>query len=162
MVGGKVEVDKGLKVVAIGATAGTKTEIFCAMHIGEHKHNLLQLKESITSMRVAVKNIEGQLGNLPPKVQWQDDEMMLEQVKGMLEEKRRIISTLREEEAEFETTKQEVESYYKNYRIDALKHVYANIEIHIGGAFNRTQREHGPCCISNCNQEVDYDYSIKK
>lgn len=162
LVGGKVEADKGVKVVAIGATAGTKTEIFCAMHISEHKHNLVQLKESIASMRVAVKNIEGQLGNLPPKTQWQDDEMMVEQVKGMLEEKRRIISTMREEETEFETTKQEVESYYKNYRIDALKHVFANIEIHIGGAFNRTQREHGPCCITNCNQEIDYDYSIKK
>ncbi|MFT5790633.1 MAG: hypothetical protein ACI8SJ_002762 [Shewanella sp.] len=162
LVGGKVEVDKGLKVVAIGATAGTKTEIFCAMNISEFKQDLVQIKDSISSMMVAISNIEGQLGNLPPKAQWQDDEMMVEQVKVMLEEKRRIASTKLQEQLEYEAIQQEIAGYYKNYRVDALKHVFANIEIHIGGAFNRTQREHGPCRITNDNQEINFDYSLKK
>jgi len=162
LVGGKVEVDKGLKVMAIGATAGTKTEIFCAMHISEFKQDLAQLKDSISSLMVAISNIEGQLGNLPPKAQWQDDEMMVEQVKVMLEEKRRMVSTKQQEQAELEAIQQEIAGYYKNYRVDALKHVFANIEINIGGAFNRTQREHGPCSITNDNQEINFDYSLKK
>ncbi|MCL1050280.1 FapA family protein [Shewanella abyssi] len=162
LVGGKVEVDKGLKVVAIGATAGTKTEIFCAMHIREFKQDIIQLQDSIKSMTVAIANIDGQLGNLPPKAQWQDDEIMVEQVTVMLEEKRRIVSAKQQEQAEFESIQQEVTNYYKNYRVDALKHVFTNIEIHIGKAFNRTQRDHGPCSITNINQEIDFDYSAKK
>lgn len=162
LVGGKVEVDKGLKVVAIGATAGTKTEIFCAMHISEFKQDLVQIKDSLKSMTIAISNIEGQLSNLPPKAQWQEDEMMVEQIKVMLEEKRRMISTKQQEQAEFEAIKQEVIDYYTNYRIDALKYVFSNVELHIGGAFNRTQREHGPCCITNVNHEINFDYSLQK
>ncbi|WOT05590.1 DUF342 domain-containing protein [Shewanella youngdeokensis] len=162
LVGGIVEVKKGIKVRSIGATAGTKTEIICAMNIGELKQDVTQLIDSSKSMTIAINNIQGQLGKLPPKAQWQDDEMMVEQVKGMLEEKRRIISIKQEQDAELASVQQEISGYYSNYRIDVLKQLFPNVELRIGGAFTRTQREHGPCCITNNNQEIDFDYSIKK
>lgn len=160
LVGGKAEARKGIKAVAIGATADTKTELFCAMELAELKLQLKQLDQSIKSMVVAGLNIEAQLRKLPPKDQWQGDAMMVEQVKVMLEEKRRTAMFRSQEESEFEILSKEVEGYYKHYCIDALKHVFSNVEIHIGSAFQRTQREHGPCHIRNKNQEISFDYSL--
>ncbi|MCG9728323.1 FapA family protein [Shewanella sp. Isolate13] len=159
LVGGKAEACRGIKAVAIGATADTKTELFCAMELAELKQQLKQLDQSIKSMVVAGLNIEAQLRKLPPKEQWQGDAMMVEQVTVMLEEKRRTTLARAQEEAEFETLKMEVDGYYKHYRIDALKHVFSNVELHIGTAFQRTQREHGPCHIQNENNEIHFDYS---
>lgn len=66
------------------------------------------------------------------------------------------------EEQEFNAIKQEVENYYQEYRIEACKHIFANVELHIGPAFNRTQREHGPCIVVNEGQEISFDYSNRK
>ncbi|WP_299804477.1 DUF342 domain-containing protein [uncultured Shewanella sp.] len=159
LVGGKAEASKGIKAVAIGATADTKTELFCAMELGELKQQLKQLDQSIKSMVVVGLNIEAQLRKLPPKEQWQGDAMMVEQVKVMLDEKRRTAMFRAQEELEFEALKLEIEGYYKHYCIDALKHVFSNVELHIGSAFQRTQREHGPCQIRYENQEICFDYS---
>ena len=57
--------------------------------------------------------------------------------------------------------KQEVEGYYEKYRIEVLKHVFLNVELHIGPANHRTAREHGTCCIANVNQEINFDYNAK-
>ncbi|MGS0680462.1 DUF342 domain-containing protein [Shewanella sp. 125m-7] len=160
LVGGKAEANKGIKAVALGATADTKTEVYCAMELTDLKLQLKTLDQSIKSMVVATLNIEAQLRKLPPKAQWQDDAMMVEQVTVMLDEKRRINTTRAQEELEYDSLKLEVENYYKYYRIDALKHVFSNVELHIGTAFQRTQREHGPCHIRNQNQEVSFDYSL--
>ncbi|GIU35305.1 DUF342 domain-containing protein [Shewanella colwelliana] len=162
LVGGIAKAAKGIKAVIIGATAGTKTDIYCAMHHGELKETMKQLDQSVKLMVVAKLNIEASLNKLPPKSEWQDDELMVEQVKGMLEEKRRINTERSREELEFNTIKQEVDDYYQHYRIEACKHIFANVEIHIGPAFNRTQREHGPCMVFNEGQEISFDYSNRK
>ncbi|WP_108944584.1 DUF342 domain-containing protein [Shewanella halifaxensis] len=66
LVGGKAEALKGIQAVAIGATADTKTELFCAMELSELKSQLKQLDHSVKSMVVAILNIEAQLRKLPP------------------------------------------------------------------------------------------------
>jgi hypothetical protein len=162
LVGGIAKADKGIKAVIIGATAGTKTEIYCAMKYGELKENLKQFDQCIKQMVVARLNIEASLNKLPPKAQWQDDQLMVEQVKGMLEEKRRILAECTKEEIEYNLLKQEVDDYYEQYRVEACKHIFANVELHIGPAFNRTQREHGPCIVVNKNQEITFDYNSRK
>ncbi|CAM4124416.1 DUF342 domain-containing protein [Shewanella aquimarina] len=162
LVGGVAQADKGVKAVIIGATAGTRTEVFCAMKHGELKEELKQLDQGIKQMVVAKLNIEASLNKLPPKAEWQDDALMVEQVKGMLEEKRRITQEWSREEQEFNAIEQEVERYYQEYRIEACKHIFANVELHIGPAFNRTQREHGPCIVVNEGQEISFDYSNRK
>ena len=161
LVGGSVNADKGITAVVIGATAGTKTEIFCGMNQGELKQELKQLDDSVKALVVAGLDIDARLKKLPPKSEWQADAAMVEQVRMMLDEKHRIAAERVKEEAEFENLKIEVDNYYQRYQIEALKHVFVNVELHIGPAFNRTQREHGPCNIFNINQEINFDYSNK-
>ena len=86
---------------------------------------------------------------------------MIEQIKMMLDEKNRIMAERTREELEFDNLKLEVEGYYEKYRIDALKHVFLNVEVHIGPLNHRTAREHGTCCIANVNQEINFDYNAK-
>ncbi|QLE84175.1 DUF342 domain-containing protein [Shewanella sp. Scap07] len=162
LVGGIANTDKGVSAVIIGATAGTKTELFCAMKQSSLKQQLKQLDESVKAMVVAKLNIEAQLKKLPPKAEWQNDEMMVEQVKAMLEEKRRITEERAREEAEFNELEKEVKAYYQMYRIEAKKHIFANVELHIGQAFVKTQREHGPCMAFNEGQEIKFDYNNRK
>lgn len=159
LVGGVVEAAKGLRAVIIGATAGTKTEVFCAMEQGHLKNDMKELDQAVKAMVVAKLDIEARLKKLPPKSEWQNDEMMVEQVNMMIEEKNRITEECAKEELEYELIKQEVESYYQDNRIEAHKHIFANVELHIGQAFNRTQREHGTCIVFNENQEIKFDYS---
>lgn len=158
LVGGKVDAAKGITAVVIGATAGTKTEIFCAMHQGELKHQLKQLDDSVKAMSFAEEDIAARIKRLPPKSEWQGDPVMVEQVRMMLDEKRKIIDERLKEEAEYEQLKAEVEDYYLNSQVIVLKHVFLNVELHVGPAYKRTQREHGPCTISNTNSEIDFDY----
>lgn len=161
LVGGIVKADKGLKAVVIGATAGTKTEVFCAMKQSELKQNLKELDQGIKEMVVAKLELAARLKKLPPKSEWQGDEMMVEQVKMMLEQKQKMADEQAKEEVEFEFIKQEIEGYYQENRIEANKHIFANVEIHIGKAFIRTQREHGTCTVFNQNQEITFDYNAK-
>ena len=161
LVGGIVKADKGLKAVVIGATAGTKTEVFCAMKQSDLKQNLKELEQSIREMVVAKLELAARLKKLPPKSEWQGDAMMVEQVNMMLEQKQLMVDEQAKEEAEFELIKQEIESYFLENRIEANKHIFANVELHIGNAFNRTQREHGTCIVFNQNQEIAFDYSSR-
>uniref|UniRef100_Q0HYX9 Flagellar Assembly Protein A N-terminal region domain-containing protein n=1 Tax=Shewanella sp. (strain MR-7) TaxID=60481 RepID=Q0HYX9_SHESR len=161
LVGGVVHAEKGLTAVVIGATAGTKTEVYCAMEQGELKQNLKQLEESVHAMVVATLDIEARLKKLPPKSEWQSDPIMIEQIKMMLDEKNRILAERSREELEFDSLKQEVEHYYDKYRIDVIKHVFLNAEFHIGQANHRSTREHGTCSITNLNQEINFDYNAK-
>jgi len=161
LVGGIVQADQGVKAVVIGATAGTRTEIYCAMKHGELRQELKQLDESVKALVVACLDIEARLRKLPPKAEWQGDPIMLEQVQMMLEEKKRISEERTREELEYDQVRQEAENYFNTYKIEALKHIFGNVEIHIGNAFNRTQREHGPCIVSNQGQEISFDYSAR-
>ncbi|QYJ75951.1 DUF342 domain-containing protein [Shewanella sp. FJAT-52076] len=161
LVGGQAHAAKGVRAVVIGATAGTKTEIFCAMDLSDLKNELKALDESVKSMVVACLDIDARIRKLPPKSEWQDDPVMLEQVRMMMEQKKRMSDERVLEEQRFEALKQEVDNYYANYRVEVLKHIFANVELHIGQAFNRTQREHGTCIVTNQGQEVHFDYSAK-
>ncbi|MCU8007134.1 FapA family protein [Shewanella sp. SM87] len=161
LVGGIAHAEKGITAVVIGATAGTKTDVYCAMGQAELKQDLKLLDESVKAMVVASLDIEARLNKLPPKSEWQADAVMIEQIKMMLDEKNRIMDERTREELEFDTFKQEVEGYYEKYRIEVLKHVFLNIELHIGPANHRTAREHGTCCIANVNQEINFDYNAK-
>jgi hypothetical protein len=131
------------------------------MEHSELKQDLKLLEESVRSMVVASLDIESRLNRLPPKSEWQGDAAMIEQIKMMLDEKNRIMDERTREELEFDTLKQEVEGYYEKYRIEVLKHVFLNVELHLGPANHRTTREYGACHISNVNQEVNFDYNAK-
>ncbi|MGI2174114.1 DUF342 domain-containing protein [Shewanella ulleungensis] len=159
IVGGTATAAKGIRAIAFGATAGTKTELFCAMHQGELKQQLKDLDDSIKGMVVAGLELEARLRKLPPKTEWQNDAGMIEQVKMMLDQKNQMAAERIKEEVEFTQHQSEVEGYFDNYFIKAEKHIFTNVEIHIGTAFNRTHREHGPCVVKNVNQEVSFDYS---
>ncbi|MCU8015816.1 FapA family protein [Shewanella sp. SM72] len=161
LVGGVAHAEKGITAVVIGATAGTKTDVYCAMGQAELKQDLKLLDESVKAIVVASLDIEARLNKLPPKSEWQADAVMIEQIKMMLDEKNRIMDERTREELEFDTFKQEVEGYYEKYRIEVLKHVFLNVELHIGPANHRTAREHGTCCIANVNQEINFDYNAK-
>ena len=73
--------------------------------------------------------------------------------------KNKIVAERLKEEIEFEQIKNEVEDYYDKYFIKAGRNICANVEVHIGNAQNRTQREHGPCVVKNINAGISYDYS---
>ncbi|WP_372872133.1 FapA family protein [Shewanella sp.] len=161
LIGGQAHAAKGVRAVVIGATAGTKTEVYCAMDFSDLRAELKALDESVKAMVVACLDIDARIRKLPPKSEWQDDPVMLEQVKMMMDEKKRMSDERTREELEHDTVKQEVDNYYNNYRIEVIKHIFANVEIHIGQAFNRTQREHGPCVVTNQGQEISFDYSAK-
>ncbi|MGL4612458.1 MAG: DUF342 domain-containing protein, partial [Shewanella sp.] len=161
LVGGSIHAEKGITAVIIGATAGTKTDIHCALQLAELKLQLKQLDDNVKTLVIASLDIEAQLNKLPPKEEWETDPLMIEQIKMMIDEKRRIFAELDREQQEFDTLKQEVDNYYENYRINVLKYVFLNVEFHLGQASHRTTREHGPCSIANINQEVQFDYNAK-
>lgn len=161
LVGGIAHAEKGICAVVIGATAGTKTELFCAMEYGELKQQLKSLDESVKTLVVASLDIEAKLRKLPPKSEWQTDAIMIEQIKMMLDEKNRILAERTREEAEFDTLKLEVESYYDKYHIEAIKRVFINVELHLGPVTYRTAREYGPCNVHNLNQEIHFDYNAR-
>ncbi|MGE4261296.1 DUF342 domain-containing protein [Shewanella sp.] len=159
LVGGWVKAEQGIQAVTIGATADTKTELYCAMRLDEQKLKLKELDESIRQLVVTKLDMEARLRKLPPKAEWQQDAVMVEQVKMMLEQKHTIDAELTREEAEADTVRNDSDSYYHRNHIEVKRHMYANVEIHIGGAQHKTQREHGPCVVENQGAEITFDYS---
>ena len=87
--------------------------------------------------------------------------MMVEQVQMMLDEKSELTARRASEEAEYERVQHQVVNYYQDFHIEAHKHIFANVELHIGQAFNRTQREHGTCMVFNQGKELKFDYETK-
>ena len=111
------------------------------MKLSELKNQLKELDQSIKAMVVTDLDLAARLRKLPPKSEWQDDEMMVAQVKMMLDEKHQVSVRRTDEDAEYERLKHEIENYYLNNQIEAHNHIFANVELHIGPAFNRTLRE---------------------
>lgn len=162
LIGGRAYAEKGIEAVTIGATADTKTEILCAMNLDTLKQHLRDLEDGGRSLVVAKLDLEAKLRRLPPKEEWQGDQVMVEQVKMMLAEKHRIEAELSREETEKDLLSKETDEYYNLYIVEAKKHIYSNVEVHIGPAIQRTQREHGPCQVRNVHGELNFDYSSKK
>ncbi|WP_394131570.1 DUF342 domain-containing protein [Shewanella maritima] len=161
LVGGIAKANKGIRAVAFGATAGTKTVLYCAMEHSNLKAQLKELDESVRAMVVANLDIEARLRQLPPKTEWQNDPGMVEQVKMMFEQKKVMEKEKQKEELEQQLIQDEVDDYFNQYFIQANKHIYTNVEVHIGKATNRAQREHGQCVVKNINQEIVFDYNAK-
>lgn len=162
LIGGRAYAEKGIEAVTIGATADTKTEVLCAMNLETLKQHLKELEDGGRSLFVAKLDLEARLRRLPPKEEWQNDPAMVDQVKMMLAQKHRVEAELAREETEKDLLSKETEDYYTNYFIEAKKHIYSNVEIHIGSAIQRTQREHGPCHVYHQHGELNFDYSAKK
>ena len=158
LVGGTATAGKGIKAVAFGATAGTKTELFCAMNQAELRAEVKVVDDETKKLAVQGLDIEARLRKLPPKTEWQTDAGMIEQVKMMLDEKKHIANQRAQSELKFKQIEKEVAGYYNKYCIQAEKHIFANVEINIGPAKNRTQREHGPCQVKNVHNEISFDY----
>ncbi|MCH1920697.1 FapA family protein [Shewanella sp. A3A] len=162
LIGGRAYAEKGIEAVTIGATADTKTEVLCAMNLETLKLRLKDLEDSSRSLFVAKLDLEARLRRLPPKEEWQNDPNMVDQVKMMLAQKHRVEAELAREETEKDLLGKETEDYYANYFIEAKTHIYSNVEVHIGSAIQRTQREHGPCHVHHQHGELNFDYSAKK
>ena len=159
LIGGIARAEKGIRAVAFGATAGTKTELYCAMSYNDLKQYVKDLDTSVKSLVVSSLEIEARLRKLPPKEQWQNDEAMVEQVKMMLEQKHLIAAERLKEEIEYDQLSKSVNNYFHDHFIKAEKQIYTNVELHIGDARQRTQRVHGLCAIKNVHNEVVFDYS---
>ncbi|MCL1046631.1 FapA family protein [Shewanella electrodiphila] len=158
LVGGRATAKNGIKAVAFGATAGTKTELYCAMHQTELRAEVKECDAKAKKLVVMGLEIEARLRKLPPKSEWQTDAGMIEQVKMMLDEKKEVANNRAKAESECKQLQQEVGGYYSKHFIQAEQHIFSNVEIHIGPAQNRTQREHGPCQIKNLHNEISFDY----
>ncbi|MDF0535499.1 FapA family protein [Shewanella sp. A32] len=159
LVGGWVKAEQGIQAVTIGATADTKTELYCAMKLDDVKHRLKELDDSIRQLVVAKLDMESRLRKLPPKAEWQNDSVMVEQVKMMLDQKHSIEAELTQEETEAELLRSDSDSYYHRNHIEVKRRMYANVEIHVGNAQQKTQREYGPCVVENEGAEINFDYN---
>ncbi|MFQ6370760.1 DUF342 domain-containing protein [Shewanella sp. YIC-542] len=159
LVGGWVKAEQGIQAVTIGATADTKTELYCAMKLDELKLKLKELEASMRQLVVAKLDMEARLRRLPPKAEWQHDNAMVEQVKFMLEQKHTIEAELAQEEIDTDLMRHNTDNYYQHNHMEIKRRMYANVEIHIGAAQHKTQREHGPCIVANQGAEVSFDYS---
>ncbi|MBR9728338.1 DUF342 domain-containing protein [Shewanella intestini] len=159
IVGGRAQAAKGIHAVAFGATAGTKTELYCAMDKELLKSQLKELEQSVKSLVVVGLDLEARLRKLPPKAQWQTDPGMIEQVQMMLTQKKKISAERAKEEQQQQEVLNEVNGYFNHYYIQASKHIFTNVEINLSKAKHRTHREHGPCIVKNINNEVQFNYN---
>ncbi len=162
LVGGTVYSDKGVKSVLIGATAGTKTEIFCAMKVNELKEQQMILNQGIKNLLTAELNLENRLKNLPPKEEWLADQVMIEQIRIMLEDRQQLAQTREQEMEKLTRVKEKVIHYYQEHFITVNKGIFDNVELRIGQAFHRTQREYGPCQVVNRDKKIQFDFGNHK
>ncbi len=128
------------------------------MHQTELRAEVKECDAKAKKLVVMGLDIEARLRKLPPKSEWQTDAGMIEQVKMMLDEKKEVANNRAKAESECKQLQQEVGGYYSKHFIQAEQHIFSNVEIHIGPAQNRTQREHGPCQIKNLHNEISFDY----
>lgn len=161
LIGGTAYTEKGLKAVVIGATSGTKTEIYCAMKEQELKQNVQSLKKNLASIIELDKSLESRISHIPPKATWLEDPAMIAQIRMMLYEKKRVGQQRINEEMELLQLKQELEQYYKIHFIVVSKCIFDNVELNVGSAFTRTQREYVPCKVFNQEKTIMFDYATQ-
>lgn len=162
LVGGTVYSDKGINSVMIGAPAGTKTKIFCAMKVNELKEQQTILNQGIKNLLTAELNLENRLKNLPPKEEWLADQVMVEQIRMMLEDRQRLGQTREQEMQKLTRVKDKITRYYQEHFITVYKGIFDNVELRIGQPFLRTQREYGPCQVANRDKKIKFDFGNHK
>jgi uncharacterized protein (DUF342 family) len=161
LIGGIAHTEKGLKAVVVGATSGTKTEIYCAMKELELKQSFQTLKTNLTNIIELDKSLENRIGRIPPRATWLEDPVMIAQIRMMLHEKKRVTQQRINEEMELQQLQQELEQYYKIHCIAVSKCIFENVELNIGSASTRTQREYVPCRVFNQDKTIMFDYATQ-
>lgn len=159
LIGGEIHAEKGVKAVNIGATAGAKTAIYCAMREGDMKSTLAELTENISSVIELDTLLNNKIQQLPDKQAWANDPEMIAKIKHMLQQKNRVAAQRRDEEKEIEELQAELEKYFASNYIEVRKYLFENVELNIGNAKLKTQREYGPCHIFNRDRQIEFEFN---
>ncbi|GIC78325.1 DUF342 domain-containing protein [Moritella sp. F3] len=159
IVGGIVNASNGISVVSIGATSGTRTEIFCAMQEGDIRE---QVQDRSLELKALVEEDDSlwiKINNLPPKEKWKHDHGVVTEIKEMLHSKNRFNQQRVDDEIELQQLQLELEQYYQVHLIDVGKCIFDNVTLNIGSASTITQREYGPCRVVYKDKQIDFDYA---
>ena len=159
IVGGTVNANNGINVVSIGATSGTKTEIYCAMQEDKVRVQVQDRSEELKTLVEEDHSLWIKINNLPPKEQWKHDHGVVTEIKEMLYEKNRFNQQRFNDEVELQQLQLELEQYYQEHHINVGKCIFDNVTLHIGSATTITQREYGPCRVIHKDKKIDFDYS---
>lgn len=158
LIGGMAYSDKGIKSVVIGATAGTKTAVFCAMRIHELQQQQMASNQRIKALITKELELKNNLKNLPPKVEWQADQRIVDRIRTMIEDKQKLAQTREQEMQKRARIKDKINNYYPEHFITVNKGIFDNVELRIGQAFHRTKREYGPCQVVNRDKKIQFDF----
>ncbi|MDX2322145.1 MAG: FapA family protein [Moritella sp.] len=159
IVGGSVNANNGINVVNIGATSGTKTEIFCAMQEDEIRVQVQDRSEELKTLVEDDNSLWIKINNLPHKDKWKHDHGVVTEIKEMLYEKNRFNQQRVNNEVELQQLQLELKQYYQVHLIDVGKCIFDNVTLHIGSASTVTQREHGPCRVIHKDKHIDFYYA---
>ena len=159
IVGGSVNANNGINVVSIGATSGTKTEIYCAMQEDQIRVQVQDRSEELKTLVEEDNSLWIKINNLPPKEQWKHDHGVVTEIKEMLYEKNRFNQQRVDDEVELQQLQLELDQYYQEHHINVGKCIFDNVTLHIGSATTITQREYGPCRVIHKDKQIDFDYS---
>lgn len=159
IVGGTVNASNGVDVVSIGATSGTKTEIYCAMQEEQIRDKVQDHNEELKTLVEEDNSLWIKINNLPPKDKWKHDHGVVTEIKEMLYKKNRFNQQRVDDEAELQLLQLELEQYYHVHYIDVGKCIFDNVVLHIGAASTVTQREYGPCRVIHKDKQIDFDYA---
>jgi uncharacterized protein (DUF342 family) len=159
IVGGSVTANNGINVVSIGATSGTKTEIFCAMQEDNIREQVQNCSLELKALVEEDNSLWIKINNLPPKEKWKHDHGVVTEIKEMLYSKNRFNQQRVDDEIELQLLQLELEQYYQVHLIDVGKCIFDNVTLNIGSASTITQREYGPCRIVHKDKQIDFDYA---
>ena len=159
IVGGSVNANNGINVVSIGATSGTKTEIYCAMQEDENRVQVQDRSEALKALVEEDNSLWIKINNLLPKEQWKHDHGVVTEIKEMLYEKNRLDQQRVNDEIELQRLQLELDQYYQVNHIKVGKCIFDNVALHIGTASTVTQREYGPCRVIYKDKQIDFDYT---
>ncbi|WP_392340014.1 DUF342 domain-containing protein [Moritella marina] len=159
IVGGSVNANNGINVVSIGATSGTKTEIFCAMQEEDIREQVQDRSLELKALIEEDDSLWIKINNLPPKEKWKHDHGVVTEIKEMLHSKNRFNQQRVDDEIELQQLQLELEQYYQVHLIDVGKCIFDNVTLNIGSASTITQREYGPCRVVHNNKQIDFDYA---
>ncbi|MFT7682365.1 MAG: hypothetical protein ACI935_001836 [Moritella dasanensis] len=159
IIGGSVNANNGIDVVSIGATSGTKTEVFCAMQEDEIREQVQDRSVEFKALVEEDNSLWIKINNLPPKEKWKHDHGVVTEIKEMLYSKNRFNQQRVDDEIELQQLELELEQYYQVHLIDVGKCIFDNVTLNIGSASTITQREHGPCRVVHKDKQIDFDYA---
>ncbi|MGR6781868.1 DUF342 domain-containing protein [Moritella viscosa] len=159
IIGGTVNADNGIVVVSIGATSGTKTEIFCAMQEDEIRGQVQNRSLEFKTLVEKDDSLWIKINNLPPKDNWKHDHGIVTEIKEMLYEKNRFNQRRVNDELELQQLQLELDQYFHVHNIEVSKCIFDNVTLHIGTASTVTQREYGPCRVIYKDKQIGFDYA---